>query len=126
MKDLNFIKECENCHHNISYSNQDLKLKREFLGYSVVYNEWGDGNYDKRCSSPCKTLAELAGELKFLATGKSLTGNKFKIFNILAVFSEAEVLQCPNCLNEIIIKKKENTFRSIDLKGNVESYRVLI
>jgi hypothetical protein len=119
MEDLKFIKECNNCHHNLSYDKQDIKLKEEFLGYSIIYNEWGDGNYDKRASNPIKTLEELVKELKFLATQKSINGNKFKILNICAKFSITQILKCPNCSNEIIIKKEKDIYRNIDLLGNI-------
>jgi DNA-directed RNA polymerase subunit RPC12/RpoP len=119
MEDLKFVKECNNCHHNLSYDEQDIKLKEEFLGYSIIYNEWGDGDYDKCASNPVKTLEELVKELKFLATQKSINRNKFKILNIYAKFSITQILKCPNCSNEIIIKKEKDIYRNIDLLGNI-------
>ena len=122
MNDLGFIKECTNCHHNISYDKQDIKLKEEFLGYSIIYNRWGDGCYDKCASNPSKTLEDLVKELKFLTTQKSLNGNKFKILNIYAKFSVTQILKCPNCSDEILIKKEKDIYRNFDLLGNINHH----
>lgn len=106
MNDLGFIKECDNCKHNISYTKFDYKTKYEFIGYIISCKVWG--TEDAYNTEVITDVDVLIGRINSIGCSDSPTKIIKKIYK---VYKKIIYLECPNC-KENIIMNVEQVYKS--------------
>jgi len=108
MKDLGFIKNCNNCKHNISFEEKDIEKEYIPMGYVIIYKPIGE---QKRRSFLCENaeiLAQYINELMSPPMYSNCHCSGVKIHKILKIFKYKHYIICPNCKEKILFE--EGTF----------------
>lgn len=99
-KDLNYIVECPECGHNISYEDNDIKYVKRFEHLIINYNTGNGYFYSVDCYSPEEIAHTINHNLK----------GKIKNCSLRYSYSLPH-LECPNCRHEIPINNKEAFYK---------------
>ena len=110
MKDLGFIKNCNNCKHNISFTEKDIEKEYFPLGYIIVYKPMGECRKRSMLCEKAEILAQYINELMSPPMYSNCSCSGVKIHKILKVFKYKHYITCPNCKEKILLE--EGTFET--------------
>lgn len=118
MEDLGFIKNCNNCKHNISFTEKDIEKEYTPIGYIVEYKPKGGCIYESPLCENAEMLAQFINELASPPVGSNCYCSGDKIHRILKVFNYKHYIKCPNCNEKILLE--EGNFKS---RSKYHNYR---